>query len=457
MQFPEIIFQLKKYTAAANPIYLVGGAVRDAFIGQKSKDFDFVCTANTRSIARKFADDHNGAFFMLDEERNTCRVLLAHGTAEQKVFDFAQLRGESIECDLLERDFTINAMAFDLNSPERIIDPTKGGRDLQQKWLRPVRNSSIEDDPVRVIRAVRYGVNLELKIEPKTAQMIQAGAKKLNKISAERKRDEIFKIFEGQGIGTSLQLLRRFCILDEMGFPVSNDFELVCRQIDVLHDMFALICDKSANDKNASFYSTSLLLRLGRFKNELEKNYYRKSITGRDRKSLLFLYLVTDHKHQNELNDQYNSLLLSVDEIDALKEIAKNSALIGSLPDNSGKLENRSIYKFYKAAGEVGIDLVFLGLSEYASLLGSEFSQDKWLSLLEICEKLVEALYTQPNVVSPKPFLNGNDLMFHFDLVPGPIIGELIESMKEEQAAGNIKSKEDALDWVDLRLQRNSL
>jgi poly(A) polymerase len=457
VQFPEIIFQLKKFSAQSTPIYLVGGAVRDALIGQRSKDFDFVCTANTRNIARRFADENNAAFFMLDEERNTCRVLIAHGTADQMVFDFAQLRGESIESDLLERDFTINAMAFDLNSPERVIDPTKGGRDLQQKWLRPVKNSSIEDDPVRAIRAVRYAVNLGLKIEPKTAQIIQAGAKKLDKISVERKRDEIFKIFEGQSIGTSLQLLRRFSILDEMGIPVSNGFERACRQINVLHDMLALLCDKGMNDKNASFYSTSLLLRLGRFKNELEKNYYKKSITGRDRKSLLFLYLLTDHKLQNELNDQYSSLLLSIDEIDALKEIAKNSGLIESLLANPGKLENRSVYKFYKTAGEVGIDLVFLSLSEYASRLGSEFAQDQWLRLLEICEKLVEALYNQPDVVSPKPYLNGNDLMFNFDLIPGPLIGELIERMKEEQAAGNIKSKEDALDWVDLRLQRNSL
>ncbi len=457
MQFPEIIFQLKKYITSSDSIYLVGGAIRDALLGRSSRDFDFVCTSDTRNIARKFANENNGAFFMLDEDRNTSRVLLAQGTPDQMIFDFAHIRGGAIESDLLERDFSVNAMAVDLNSPEIIIDPTKGGRDLQQKWLRPVKKSSIEEDPVRAIRAVRYAVNLGLRIEPETIQLIRSGSKKLNTVSAERKRDEVFKILEGHNVGTSIQLLNRFSIFEEIELPVRRDIDLVCRKLDVLADMIAMICGKNDVDKNASFYRTSTLLRLSRFKNHLLKHFYQKNLTGRERKSLLFFFLVVDQGNQDEVIEKCRSMALSTDEIEVLQKIYSNLHLLEYLGKTSTGLENRSIYKFFVTSGEAGIDLIFLGLSEYASHLSIEFSQDHWLNMLENCETLIEAWYSRPDLVAPKPFLNGNELMFNFDLTPGPLIGELIDSLKEEQAAGNIKSKEDALDWVDLRLQRNSL
>jgi hypothetical protein len=457
VQFPEVIFQLKKYATAANPIYLVGGAVRDALLGRSCRDFDFICVSDARNIAKRFADENNGIFFMLDEDRNTSRVILGHRTPEQMVFDFAQIRGSSIESDLMERDFSINAMAVDLNSPEIIIDPTKGGRDLQQKWLRPVKKTSMDDDPVRAIRAVRYAVNLGLHIESDSARLIRSASKGLIRVSNERKRDELFKILDGQKIGTALQLLRKFSIFEEIGLDVRSNFDLACRELDVLVEIIAMICGKNGADKNTSFYRISMLLRLGRFKNQLEKHYYQKNLTGRDRKSLVLIYQIVERVGREEVVEKFHPLALSTDEVEVLKILADHVNLLDSLMTDIQSLESRTIYKFFAESGETGIDLIFLALSEYASRLASEFSQDRWLQMLEICETLIEAWFCRPDVIAPKPFLNGNELMFHFDLTPGPLIGEIIDNMKEEQAAGNIKTKEDALDWVDLRLQRNSL
>ena len=70
------------------------------------------------------------SFFMLDEERNACRVIKKNPDGSRLVYDFSQFKGATIEADLLERDFTINAMAVDLSNPGEIIDPLKGGRDL---------------------------------------------------------------------------------------------------------------------------------------------------------------------------------------------------------------------------------------------------------------------------------------------------------------------------------------
>lgn len=457
MQFPEIIYQLTKYLPPRESLYLVGGAVRDALLNIPGKDFDFVCVSDTRAIARQFANENKGAFYMLDEERNTCRVLITLQNNERMEFDFAQLRGETIEDDLWERDFTINSMAIDLNSPEHIIDPTKGGRDLQQKWLRQVKPTSIKDDPVRAIRAIRYAVNLDLKIEKETSENIRIGASGLSSISAERKRDELFKILEGEKVDTAFRLMERFSILSEIYFSIEEKIDVACRQIHVLDEMIAILCNKSNVEKNVSFYRTSLLLRLSRFNEQLERHFYQKNLTGRNRKSLLHLFQAMKPIPKTIINSSFTRLALSTDEINALNSLSENIFCANTLFQESDILDNRSIYLYYRKTGETGLDILFLSLADYASKLAVDFSQDQWLRILEMSEILVQAWFLQPEVVAPKPLLNGNDLMFHFDLSPSSLIGEIIESLKEEQAAGNIQTRSDAMEWVDLRLQRNSL
>jgi poly(A) polymerase len=159
--------------------YLVGGAVRDSILGRENKDLDIVCSGDTRGIARKVADATHGSFFVLDDARNTCRVITETSFGDRIVYDFVQMR-TSIINDLSERDFTINAMAIDLRKLDYVIDPLKGGRDLQEKWLRPCSPTSFLKDSVRVIRAVRYSVNLKLKMEKSTQSLLAEAAGETN-------------------------------------------------------------------------------------------------------------------------------------------------------------------------------------------------------------------------------------------------------------------------------------
>ena len=169
VQLPRILLDLRQITPSNQPLYLVGGAVRDYLLGKKCQDYDIVCAVEARTTAKRFADHLKGAFFSLDEERKTYRVLINQASGQKTVVDFATRQGATIIDDLAERDFSINAMAVDLNDAHQIIDPNKGGRDLQEKWLRPVNDASLTADPLRVIRAVRYAVNLDLKIDSRTS------------------------------------------------------------------------------------------------------------------------------------------------------------------------------------------------------------------------------------------------------------------------------------------------
>ena len=148
--------ELKKTLLAAlqpgQQIYLVGGAVRDGLLNKKSHDLDFVVSGNVKKFARNVANQLNGSFYMLDETRQTARVLLeVNDQSEKLVLDFALLDQTSIQENLVLRDFTINAIAYDLQE-QKLVDPLHGGQDLLKKKLVPCSKSAFQDDPVRTLR-----------------------------------------------------------------------------------------------------------------------------------------------------------------------------------------------------------------------------------------------------------------------------------------------------------------
>ncbi|MGB3903534.1 MAG: hypothetical protein WBB22_01295 [Anaerolineae bacterium] len=146
--------------------YLVGGYVRDRLMGRETEthDLDLAVAREAIGLARRAADRLGGAFVLLDEERQTARVVLRDEN-ERFYVDFASLRGDSVETDLAGRDFTINAMAInaqDAAPRPQLIDPYGGGQDLDRKVVRAVSDTIFRDDPVRLLRAVRLAAELEM-------------------------------------------------------------------------------------------------------------------------------------------------------------------------------------------------------------------------------------------------------------------------------------------------------
>ena len=210
--------ELKKTLLAAlqpgQQIYLVGGAVRDGLLNKKSHDLDFVVSGNVKKFARNVANQLNGSFYMLDETRQTARVLLeVNDQSEKLVLDFALLDQTSIQENLVLRDFTINAIAYDLQE-QKLVDPLHGGQDLLKKKLVPCSKSAFQDDPVRTLRTVRFSINLNLHLDKNIIQELKEAGRLLNNVSAERLRDELFRLLSGRQIKTAVQLLDHFEILE---------------------------------------------------------------------------------------------------------------------------------------------------------------------------------------------------------------------------------------------------
>jgi tRNA nucleotidyltransferase (CCA-adding enzyme) len=167
--------------------YLVGGSVRDALLQRYKNhiDLDFVLPVKAISTAREIAHLYGGGFVVLDEVRGIARVVFPQGT-----LDLALQEGDSLENDLHRRDFTINAIAYNLKS-KKIIDPCGGLADLERGLLRTIARKNLQDDPLRLLRAYRQAAQLNFTIEPQTREFIRSLAPLLTQIAAERVQTEL--------------------------------------------------------------------------------------------------------------------------------------------------------------------------------------------------------------------------------------------------------------------------
>jgi tRNA nucleotidyltransferase (CCA-adding enzyme) len=171
--------------------YLVGGSVRDALLKRFKTflDLDFILPTEAIATARQIANLYDGGFVILDETREIARVVFAKGT-----LDLARQEGSSLETDLTRRDFTINAIAYNLQS-RQLVDPLGGLEDLQRGIIRAVSVKNLEDDPLRLLRAYRQAAQLDFTIEAETRTAIRDRTSLLETIAAERVQAELKYIF----------------------------------------------------------------------------------------------------------------------------------------------------------------------------------------------------------------------------------------------------------------------
>jgi hypothetical protein len=171
--------ELLREVLAGEDAYLVGGALRDELLGRELVDLDVIC-ADSRKAARAFAARSGGAPFALSERHGAWRVTFPSG----ECVDFTPLRG-SLDEDLALRDFTVNAIAEPLSGGE-IVDPLGGRRDLAERRLRAVSERIFEDDPLRLLRAVRLEEELELYLDAATEKLVRARAELVASPAGER-------------------------------------------------------------------------------------------------------------------------------------------------------------------------------------------------------------------------------------------------------------------------------
>lgn len=444
------ILVVKNLLMTGEDCYLVGGAIRDLILGRKIPDFDFVCNFDPRIIGRRLADQLGGAFYVMDENRQTCRVIVDIEDKASTFYDFAKMQENLLE-DLGKRDFTINAMAINLRDQEQIIDPLKGGRDLQERWLRPCSELSFQSDPVRVIRAVRYAVDLKLKIGPETRKLLSNAVKSLNQVSTERKRDEFFKILENQNSSTASRLMVEFGILPQLGITGQDDSLDFLRMYEIL---ISSLFQSGTKPKRDFFAAATFLSAITPFKSSLNLLFSSRNSNNHSRVQLGKFAVL--HWNTSKTPGSEHSLLnsFSNEEKKFLQTCSTYLDTTNALLNQVGGIDGRTAYRFFNQVGEYGIDLLFLGIAWRARVPAAELDQREWLSVLSNAATLLDLWFFHPEICKPQPLINGTEMIQKFNLEAGPLIGKLLEELKEEQAAGEVNEYKNALIWVKNRLSQ---
>jgi poly(A) polymerase len=486
----EYIQKIAKLLEGQPDIYLVGGSVRDLLLERPFHDMDLVLAGDVRPVARRIANALGGAFYMLDEERNTARVIDRLAPGGPVVLDFAHYRANDLESDLRARDFTINAMAFDLREGGRLIDPVGGVTDAKAGVLRACSPIAIEADPVRVLRGARLAVMLGFRIEAETFRQIRAAAPLLERVTWERKRDELFRMLEGKKTSTSLRILDRIGVLEHMlpEFAATKDvtqsaphilpvFEHTLLMLDALEDLVNVLVGEYNPDSASNLMLGIATVRLGRFRTQLAEHFARYLNPNRSLLALLFLaalyhdagkavtrtveesgrirFLGHEQISTDMAGERGRALVLSQAEINRLKTVITHHMRIHNLANNPHLPSRRSVHRFFRSTGPAGVDICLLSLADVMATYGNTLPVEIWEREVDICRILLESWWERTaEVISPPKLISGSELIKTFRLKPGPMIGRLLEAVYEAQAMGEIHSRQDALDYAERWLQR---
>jgi len=470
----------------SDEVYIVGGAVRDAYLHRPLHDLDLATPTDGRPLARYIANHFGGAYYSLDAERGVGRAIISWDNAPLTI-DVAQFRGADLLTDLQLRDLPLNAMAGRLApDPQQLLDPLGGTVDLTARRIRECRPDSLSSDPIRMCRAIRASAVFGMQIEPVTRQHIRQDASQLAHISPERIRDEFFQILDSPHPSASIDVLQRFGLLEHI-VPASPSMLSVQQgpphQLDVwghtllavrhLSTIFQLFAPHRDENLTGNLQFGLIAWTLDAFRSQIASHLSHEWANNRSHRALLlFTALLHDigkpatrtvqddgrvrflsHHEQGAgiAQTQAVALRLSNDEVGRVNDVIRHHMRPHWL--HNDKLSPRAIYRFWRAVGPAGVDICLLALADYLATYVTSIDQKQWVSYLEMEHKLLESYFVYPDTrINPHPLITGQYLLDHFGLPPGPRIGEILEQLRELQAAGEITTHHDAHTWLDQTL-----
>jgi len=460
--------------------YVVGGFVRDTLLGRTTLDIDIAVAADALEVARWVADALKGKYVLLDETFGVARVIFAEdGIAGGPwQLDFSSYEG-GIEQDLARRDFTIDAMAIDIDQlvkdsqRVRLIDPFNGCEDLDQKVVRSVGELAFESDAVRLLRAVRLAAELGFSIDSETEEQIRRYAELVTGVAGERVREELLRLLIVPGSG------RFIAYLDKLGLLTVVLPELaVLKGVEQPKEHFWDVFDHSLETVLAvDFllqqgdweYSDGELLATVPWSTGLAQYFTREVSSGSTGGALLKLAALLHDVAKPQaktiepdgrmrfLGHAQEGATIAAAIMERLRFSTKETRLVETMVryhlrpmqmSQEGLPTDRAIYRYFRDAGEAGIDTLFLSLADHLATRGPHLDRAGWQEHTRIIDYVLKQYYDQQSQVRPVKLIDGHDLINIFGLSPGPSLGGLLEAVREAQAIGEITSREEALDYV---------
>ncbi|MEK7693707.1 MAG: HDIG domain-containing metalloprotein [Chloroflexota bacterium] len=457
--------------------YVVGGTVRDVLLGRATRDLDLAVDGDAMGVAQRIARALSGHFVELDDVNAVARVVLDEGPV--RYIDVAQLQG-TLDQDMRRRDFTIDALAVPLDGGA-VIDVGGGLDDLAACLVRMNGADVFDADSLRLLRGVRIAAELGFELEPATEEAIRERASRVTEAAAERRRDELARIFSLDGVYAGLRLLDRVGLLDVLlpelavgkgvmqpgEFHAYDVFEHALRAVEAMDVMLAPV---RPGDEHAWMWD-ELWRAFGWDEAELRAYLAEEMSEGRSRASLLKLATLLHDvaKPQTrevrpggrvrffghaDLGAQAAARLLRRYRFSA-KEVRFVSVLVVEhlrpvqLAQPGEAPTRRALYRFHRDLGDAARAVLLLALADAAGARGPQMTSEGWSRHVRYMNSLLVRSMKEEGIVDPPRLLTGDDIISKLGVPEGPAIGRLLEALREAQAAGEVTDLDGALEFVE--------
>ncbi|GAC1567854.1 MAG: CCA tRNA nucleotidyltransferase [Ktedonobacteraceae bacterium] len=512
-QTRQILQQTARYLDAQHrQAYLVGGSLRDILLGEACHDWDIVSAGDAHRVARRLAEVLGGHYAHMHDKAS--RVIIKHDPRDITL-DIASLRGKSIEEDLRARDFTINALAvplselprsieMDVGTFPRLIDPLNGFQDIQQRALRAVDESVFRHDPLRMLRAVRLTTRGHFNLDTWTQGLIRRDAALLPAVAPERIHDELYTILEPGGATARLRLLDELGLLTVlipelitargMRQPLPHYWDVFEHSLETV-DALELVTHELtgaqfiSSDRPSGAYSqlvpgtysrltpnatisaslaeirkmlieaeeqgifspaelTAPCMKMSALLHDIGKPVTRT--TGEDGSIRFYNHPQMGAPFASQIMQRLSA---STRDRRLAQLLAAHHMRPGQLGQD-GMVTPRAMRRFFVDLGPAGISVALFSLADHLATFGPQPLTDAWERHLSVVSLLLTRYIRQRESILPPRLLSPEELMRRLKLEPGPVVGQLLETIAEAQSDGSIHSKEEALWLAEEQLER---
>jgi poly(A) polymerase len=443
-------------------IYLCGGSVRDLILGRPGPpppDLDLAVDGVAFDLGRDLAGHIGGRFVALDEGHDTARVVGARAQ-----IDLAGLRADTIEADLLARDYTINALALPLDRPGILLDPGGGRADLDARIIRHLSRDNFRADPLRLIRAFRFVAQLGFEIHPETMALISELAGLAVRPAAERTLAELYLLLEGPETGPALEAMDGAGLLAAC-FP----------ELEAGREMG----QNPAHHLGVREHSVQTALQAARLLADPDEGFGPlapevRAYAGPRRRQVLLAALLHDvgkpdtirvedrddgpwatfYQHESAGERVWLKIARRLGVSRADTAIVSRLIKLHMRPWHltnllrEGRLTRRALTRMVLAAGDDLVGLFIVALADSRAALGPIRPPRVEAEIGDLFQR---ALTRRDEIVRDaldRPLLDGRQVMEILGLEPGPRLGRILRALDEARLDGLIHDPDQARDWL---------
>ncbi|MCW8796167.1 MAG: CCA tRNA nucleotidyltransferase [Chlorobium sp.] len=453
---PDILYRIGDIADRTDtPCYLVGGYVRDHLMNTSSQDIDIMIIGEPIPFAKLVEKELKGKNFVVFERFRTARLELDSSQEETTVVEIVGARKESynpdsrkpiteigsLEDDLSRRDFTINALAVQLNKEHRncIVDLFNGYDDLQKKVLRtPLEpDKTFSDDPLRMMRAARFACQLDFQLDRQALNAMTDMAERITIVSRERISQEFLKIITCRKPSVGLMILYSTGILGHI-MPELNAMAGI-EQVDGLGHKDTLLHTFQVVDKLAE-KSDNLWLRIAALFHDIAK-----PVTKRFNKHSGWTF----HGHEAVGKKLCGNIFRSMRwPLDPLPYVQKMIRLHHRpIPLSKGEITDSAVRRLMYDAGNDLDDLMTLCRADVTSK--NPRKVQRIMNNFNIVEKKITEVAEKDLLAKWRPPITGSDIMETLGLSEGKLVGIIKNRMETAVIEGEIPyDREAALEYI---------